>query len=199
MFDATLYFIFSISLLYIQLLYEIRSSTPCKLIPIGHQAKLLPNSVLLMFTVSIQDWGQILLRLTPAGGACCNKYVSAQTDMFHMFSWCKQNVLFFSQMLLSHNVFLDSYQYWRSSCFIFDFLKLNLCEHVFVSTFSFLHVNNYYFCFWHIHVSGKMCKNKNIKEWQFHLGGPLVYVAHVNVPSTHESNSHMWIVPSTCE
>ena len=66
-------------------------------------------------------------------------YMSAQTDTFHMFSWYTQKVLFLHQMF-SHFMPIDSYQHRRSSHFIFDFLKLNLCQYVFVSTFSSVYV-----------------------------------------------------------
>ena len=90
-------------------------------------------------------------------------YMWARTDAFHMFSWYTQKVLFLCQMF-SHVMPIDSYQHQRSSHFIFDFLKLNLCQYVFVSTFSSVDVNKYCFCFWHIYESGKMCKNMILSQ-----------------------------------
>ena len=73
-------------------------------------------------------------------------YTSAWTDMFHMFSRYTQKVLFLCQ-IFSNFMPIDSYQHQRSSYFIFDFLKLNLYQYDFVSTFSSVDVNKYYFCF----------------------------------------------------
>ena len=44
------------------------------------------------------------------------------------------------------------------------FLKLNLCKYVFVSTFSSVDVNKYYFHFRHMYASGKMCKNMTLSQ-----------------------------------
>ena len=35
-------------------------------------------------------------------------------------------------LILSHNVSVNSYQHQRSSHFLFDFLKLNLCQHFYL-------------------------------------------------------------------
>ena len=80
--------------------------------------------------------------------------------MLHMFSWYTQKVLLLCQMF-SHVMPIDLYQHQRSSRFIFDFLKLNLCQYVFVSTFSSVDVNKYYFCFRHMYASGKIGKNND--------------------------------------
>ena len=77
--------------------------------------------------LALRDWGRILLRLTPAGSACWNRYMSRQTDTFHMFSWCKPKVLFLWQMS-SYFVSFDSYQHRRLSHFVIDVLKMNLCQ-----------------------------------------------------------------------
>ena len=63
-----------------------------------------------------------------------NQYTSPQTDTFHIVSWYIQKVLLLCQML-SHFVSIDSYQHRRSSHFVFDFPKLNLCQHVFTLNF----------------------------------------------------------------
>ena len=55
--------------------------------------------------------------------------------------------------MLSHFVSIDSYQHQRSSCFVFDFAKLNLCQHVFTLNFSSVHVNISYFCNLHMWIN----------------------------------------------
>ena len=87
-------------------------------------------------------------------------HTSPQTNTFHIVSWYIQKVLFLYQML-SHLVSVDVYQYRTSSCFVFDFPKLNSCQHVFTPNFFtcaceyilFLqptYVDKYYFhSFWY--------------------------------------------------
>ena len=65
---------------------------------------------------------------------------------FTCFHGTHRKFYFLCQMF-SHFMPIDSYQHRRSSRFIFDFLKLNLCQYVFVSTFSSVDVNKYYFHF----------------------------------------------------
>ena len=87
------------------------------------------------YKIIVSHWLHgILLRLTPAGSPCWNQYTSPRTDTFDIVSWYIQKVLFLSRML-SHFVSIDSYQHRSSSCFVFDFPKLNLCQHVFTLNF----------------------------------------------------------------
>ena len=66
--------------------------------------------------------------------------------MFHTFLWCKQKVL---PCVRCHFVFVDLYQPWMLSHFVFVFLNLDFCEHVFVSIIPSAHVNRY-FCYLHM-------------------------------------------------
>ena len=52
--------------------------------------------------------------------------------------------------VLSHFMFIDWYQHWKSAHLVFDFLTLNFFQHVLVSTFESVYVNRYYFC--HLHM-----------------------------------------------
>ena len=102
------------------------------------------------YKIIVSHWlHRILLGLTPAGSACWNQYTSPQTDTFYIVSWYIEKVLFFCQML-SHFVSVDSYQHWRSSCFVFDFPKLNLCQHVF--TLNVFICACKYILFLHLHM-----------------------------------------------
>ena len=74
------------------------------------------------------------------------------TDTLHIVSWYIQKVLFLCQML-SHFVSVDSYQHQRSLHFVFDFPKLNLCQHIFTLYFSSMHVNISYFCNLHMWIN----------------------------------------------
>ena len=71
-------------------------------------------------TSCLRNSGRILLRLTPAGSAC---------------ACARQHIPFFG-LILSHIVSVNSYQHERSSRFVFDFIKLNFCQHVFGLNFS---------------------------------------------------------------
>ena len=98
--------------------------------------------------------------------------VSMDWHISHVFMVHTENSFF-----VSHFMPIDSYQHQRSSHFIFDFLKLNLCQYVFVSTFSSVDVNKYYFPFWHMYASGRCI-------WFYQLvldciQGHFVYVKHV--------------------
>ena len=55
--------------------------------------------------------------------------------------------------MLSHFVLIDLYQHRRSSCFVFDFAKLNLWQRVFTLNFSSVHVNISYFCNLHMWIN----------------------------------------------
>ena len=83
-------------------------------------------------TSCLRNSGRILLRLTPAGSACARQH-----RVTH-FTWFQAdcNKFHFFGLILSHIVSVHSYQHERSSCFVFDFIKLNFCQHVFGLNFS---------------------------------------------------------------